>query len=111
MNITDINRTIAELEEDSTTFENCEKLASLYIVRDKFNSTNDEFDDILPQYHKYTDMKRRYQLGEVSEKAVEKQTKMVCKEISEFLHQFYSSTDLPEERNIFKSMINALQNI
>lgn len=110
MNITDINRTIAELEEDSTTFENCEKLASLYIVRDKFN-TSDELDDILPQYRKYTDMKRRYQLGEVSEKTVEKQTKIVCREISEFLHQFYSSTDLPEERNIFKSMINALQNI
>lgn len=110
MYIKDINRTIDELEKDSTTFENCEKLASLYIVRDKFN-TQTEFDDILPQYTKYTDIKRRYQLGEVSEKLVEKQTKMVCKEISEFIHSLYSSTDIPEERTILKNMVNGLQNL
>ena len=110
MDIKDINRTIDELEKDSTTFENCEKLASLYIVRDKFN-TQTEFDDILPQYTKYTDIKRRYQLGEVSEKLVEKQTKMVCKEISEFIRSLYSSTDIPEERTILKNMINGLQNL
>ena len=54
MDIKDINRTIAELEQDSTTFENCEKLASLYIVRDKFSQ--EEVDDILPQYLKYMDI-------------------------------------------------------
>ena len=109
MNIKDINRTITELEQDSTTFENCEKLASLYIVREKLSQ--EEVDDILPQYLKYMDIKKRYQLGEVSEKLVEKQMKLVCKEVSEFLHQLYSSTDLPEEREIFKSMVIGLQNI
>jgi len=109
MNIKDINRTISELEKDSTTFENCEKLASLYIVRD--NIGNDEIEDILPQYIKYVDIKRRYQLGEVSEKLVEKQIKLVCKEILEFLYQLYSSTELPEERNIFKNMVMGLQNL
>lgn len=109
MNITDINRTIKELEEDSTTFENCEKLASLYIVRDNFNRTTDELSDILPQYLKYVDIKRRYQLGEVSEKLVEKQIKIVCKEISDFIRALYSSTDTPEERNYIKNMIDSLQ--
>lgn len=108
MDVKDINRTIAELEQDSTTFENCEKLASLYIVRDNFNQ--DEVEDILPQYLKYIDIKKRYQLGEVSEKLVEKQMKAVCKELSEFLHQLYSSTDLPEERTVFKNMVMGLQN-
>lgn len=109
MELKDINRTISELEQDSTTFENCEKLASLYIVRDNFNQ--DEVEDILPQYIKYMDIKKRYQLGEVSEKLVAKQMKLVCKEVSEFLHQLYSSTDLPEEREVFKSMVIGLQSI
>ncbi len=109
MDVKDINRTISELEQDSTTFENCEKLAHLYIVRDNFYQY--EAEDILPQYIKYVDIKRRYQLGEVSEKLVEKQIILVCKEVSEFLRQLYSSTDLPEEREVFKSMITGLQNI
>jgi len=109
MDIRDINRTILELENDSTTFENCEKLAHLYIVRDNF--TQSELDDILPQYIKYTDIKRRYQLGEVSEKLVEKQVKLVCKEISEFIHALYSGTDMPIEREYMKEMINGLQNL
>ena len=109
MDVKDINRTISELERDSTTFENCEKLASLYIVRDNFNRTTDELSDILPQYLKYVDIKRRYQLGEVSEKLVEKQIKIVCKEISEFIRALYSSTDTPEERNYIKNMIDSLQ--
>ena len=57
------------------------------------------------------DIKKRYQLGEVSEKLVAKQMKLVCKEVSEFLHQLYSSTDLPEEREVFKSMVIGLQSI
>jgi len=113
MDIKDINRTIQELKEDSTTFENCERLAHLYIVREHLftNDVQKEFNDILPQYVKYTEMKRKYQLGEISERAIEKQIKAVCKEISEFIYTLYTSTDMPSEREIIKSMISGLQTI
>lgn len=44
--------TINELEQSDTTFDNCIKLSSLYIVRDNYPSDNieNELDDILPQY-------------------------------------------------------------
>lgn len=113
MDIKDINRTIQELKEDSTTFENCERLAHLYIVREHLftNEVQKEFNDILPQYNKYVDMKRKYQLGELSEQAIEKQIKVVCKEISEFVHTLYSSTDMPIEREYIKKMVNGLQTL
>ena len=113
MNISDINRTIIELKNDDTTFENCGKLASLYIVKEFFNAdeTINELTDILPQYKKYMDIKRKYQLGEISEKTVERQIKLVCKEISEFINALYSSTDLPIERELIKNMINGLQKL
>ena len=119
MDIADINRTIEELEQDSTTFENCEKLASLYIVKEYYlntkkpggNSIEKELNDILPQYHKYIDIKRRYQLGELSEKVVEKHIKLVCKEISEFIHMLYTGTDMPIERVYIQSMLDNLQNL
>lgn len=111
MNITDINRTILELENDSTTFENCYKLASLYIIRERYNRdvVEQELDEILPQYIKYRDVKRKYQLGEISENAIERQIKVVCKEVTEFINTLYASTDMPAERNCIKTMIIGLQ--
>lgn len=119
MDIVDINRTIEELEQDSTTFENCEKLASLYIVKEHYSNTKKpggnnvekELNDILPQYHKYIDVKRRYQLGELSEKVVEKHIKLVCMEVSEFIHTLYTGTDMPIERAYIRSMLDNLQNL
>ena len=113
MDIKDINRTIQELKEDSTTFENCEWLAHLYVAREHLfsNEVQKEFDDILPQYTKYADMKRKYQMGEISEPAIEKQIKIVCKEIDEFIRTLYFSTDMPIEREYIKKMVNGLQNI
>lgn len=110
MNIHDVNTTIQKLEQGETTFENCQKLASLYIIRDKYiGETEKELNDILPQYKKYVDIKRKYQLGEVSEKLVERQIKIVCKEISEFIHTMYAGTDMPEERKYIENMITGLQ--
>ena len=113
MQLSDIYRTISELENDSTTFENCEKLASLYIVRDQFgkDKIQEELDDILPQYRKYVDIKCRYQHGEISENAVENQIKMVCKEVSEFIRTLYTGTDMPVEREYIKNMLKSLQNL
>ena len=110
-----VNNTIEELENDRTTFDNCMKLASLYIIRDNnmraTTEVEQELDDILPQYRNYTDIKRKYQLGEVSEKAVENQINLVCKEIEEFIHTLYASTDMPIERDYIKTMVNGLQNL
>ncbi len=38
MDINEIEEEILKLESGATTFTNCQKLASLYIVRDYFNS-------------------------------------------------------------------------
>lgn len=119
MKIEDVNSTIEKLENEDTTFENCEKLASLYIVRDYYlkrqnetgNNVESEIRDILPQYKKYVELKRKYQLGEISEKPIEHAVKAVCKEIEEFLFMFYRCTDLPIERDYIKKMIKDLQNL
>ena len=119
MNIEDVNSTIAKLENEDTDFGTCEKLASLYIVRDYYlrghkldgNGVEQEIKDILPQYRKYIDIKRRYQLGEVSEKTVEMATKNVCIEITEMIQALYTGTDMPEERVYINKMIDNLQNI
>ena len=115
LNIEEINSTIEELEDGSTTFETCSKLASLYIVRDNLQKTNEpepveeELNDILPQYRYYCDIKRKFQLNEVTEQAVFLAMKDVCTEINEFLHILYSSTDTAEEREMLKNLVDQLK--
>ena len=119
MNLQDINSTIIKLENEDTTFENCEKLASLYIVKDYYlrrknepgNDVEKEINDILPQYKNYIELKRKYQMGEISEKPIENAIKSVCKEITEFIQMMYRCTDMPIERDYIKKMLKDLQNI
>ncbi len=119
MKLEDVDSTIAKLEEDDTTFENCEKLASLYIVKDYYlkskkehgNDVEDEINDILPQYKKYVELKRRYQLGEISEKPIENSIKAVCREIEELVRVLYRCTDMPIEREYIKKMLKNLENL
>ena len=114
LNIDEINNTIAELETGNTTFDACIKLAALYTVREHFKADDkvvEEYMDILPQYREYSSVKRKYQLGEVTEALVEKQASLVCQEISEFIHTLYTSTDMPSEREMIKSMISGLQTL
>lgn len=119
MNIEDINSTIKKLENDDTNFENCEKLASLYIVKEYYlkgqktigNDVEKEINDILPQYKKYLDIKKRYQLGELSEKTVINAIKPVCKEITELIQILYRCSDMPEERTYIVKMVSDLQNL
>lgn len=121
MNIKDIDRTIHELENSETTFSNCEKLAHLYIVRQfQDNALNQvingknsrvikELVDILPHYDIYRQYKRNYQLNKVGEDKVLDSLHAVCKEIGEFLHTLYSSTDLPAERAIIEGNLSNIQ--
>ena len=116
LNIDEVNNTIIELENGDTTFDACIKLAALYTVKQHYkhsetDSVVSELSDILPQYRKYVNIKKRYQLGELAEIAVENQIKRVCKEISEFIHTLYSGTDMPIEREYIKDMLNGLQNL
>lgn len=132
MNIQEVYNTIEQLENDVTTFENCFKLASLYTVRDNYerqesklnevveqteepiveqDDVEQEYSDILPQYREYIEIKKQYQLGNLSEKALETQIKKVCQEIREFIQTMYSCTDMPIEREHIKNMIGGLQNL
>ena len=120
MDIQAIQDNITELENDDTTVDNVKELALLYIVRDNFKKSlksngNDkiieEYNDILPQYRRYIEIKKEYQLGNISEKPVERAIKQVCKEICEFIHTMYISTDMPAERTYIKEMLENLQNM
>lgn len=121
MNIGDINRTIEKLEKGSTTFENCERLASLYIVREHQQNANltvvnasekgviNELNDILPSYSLYCNKKREYQMNKLGADVVLSSLADVCREILEFIHTMYSGTDLPEERHIIVEKLSNIQ--
>ena len=117
LNIEEINNTIEELENSDTTFSNCNKLASLYIVREHYQkplkspgtSVEHELSDILPRYKLYCEIKRKYQLHEITQEGVIVAMQNVCKEIKEFMQTLYSSTDMPEERKLIIQLITDLQ--
>ena len=112
MDIYAIQGTIKELENGKTTLENIEYLAHLYTVRDALSNSVDvenEYNDILPAYSDYINIKKQYQMGSISEGAVIKALKCVCAEIIEFLLTLYSGTDMNKERKCLKDMINKIQ--
>ena len=122
----EIKKTIEELENGSTSFASCSKLADLYIVCDHYKDKEiktksddteqtrketliiKEYSDILPQYQHYTDVKRKYQLNEVTEQAVLNAMSNVCTEIKEFVATLYANTELPEERAKISGIIKWL---
>ena len=80
LDLEEINNTIEELENSRTTYDNCLKLASLYIVRENispkekpdtdenkaiYNDVVKEYSDILPAYSDYCESKRKYQMNEI----------------------------------------------
>lgn len=113
LDIQEIEDTISDLENSDTTLENCRILADMYIIRDTYsrrnsNTVEKELNDILPQYRRYRDIKRKYQLQEVTESAVINSIYNVCKELKEFIQTLYSSTDTQAERDAIVSMIKQL---
>lgn len=108
MNIEEINQSILELEQGPTTFATCEKLSWLYTVRDHLDQSNvveKEYSDILPEYQKYKEIKRKYQLNEVSIDVLDESIHKVCLEISEFMKMLYSCTDTENEREQIHNML------
>lgn len=117
MDIQEIKNTIKELEAGETTFASCQKLASLYVVIDRLekaepiqepDEVENELDDILPAYIKFRDIKKQYQLDEITEEKVLNQMMLVCMEIEEFIHTMYSGTDMAEERHIIVGTLTNL---
>lgn len=120
MDITAIEDNIKELENESTTVDNVKELAFLYIVHDHLKQANlsigndiiqDEFEDILPEYKKYVEIKRKYQLGELPETEVKRSIKRVCQEVYEFITTLYSCTDMKAERDCIDSLLLKLRNL
>lgn len=114
MNIDDINKEINRLQQENS-YEACQKLASLYIVKDHLHpSIQDETEkqlmDILPSYNKYVCTKRNYQLGNAGEKAVEMTLNNLCQEVFEFVVSLYSSTSTPEERCYLQELSDKIKN-
>lgn len=115
MDIEAINEAIEELENSDTTVKNVQELACLYIVRQNINHVNlnvvaRELDDILPAYNNYCDIKRKYQLKEITEEGVIDSMKYLCVEICEFIDSLYSHTDMRKERKQLNMMLESLYN-
>lgn len=115
MDLHEIQEAIYSFENGVTNFDNVQKLACLYICKDNLqkannqqHSTEKELGDILPQYRQYCDIKRKYQLHEVTEDAVICEMKKLCKEIEEFLSVIYSNTDFFKERRLLLVMLENL---
>ena len=113
MDINQINATIEQLQAGEATFDTCQKLASLYTVRDKLtqDSQNSEIRslvNIFPHYTKYAENKRKYQLKEVSADCLYSGMNLLCLEISDFIHSLYSSCETQAEQVELKNVINSL---
>ena len=117
MNMQEIEDSIIELENGATNFNNCQKLASLYIVKEHYinknkslvNSVITELNDILPQYKTYKEVKTKYELHELPKERLILSMSYVCQEIKEFLQTLYSSSDMEEERDLLRQMLSNLK--
>lgn len=112
-----IDETLHDLLEAPTTFENCEKIAHLYVSRlfaesvlnrptEALNGVLDELHDILPAYNKYVETKTRYQKYETVEQMVIIAMQNLCDEITDFVSELYHNTVSEAERQIIIDMIN-----
>lgn len=117
MNIDEINTAISELVSGETTFATCQKLASLYTVREHLMPADDteakvisEYSDILPSYRIYCETKRNYQLNKLTISAVTDAMHNLCTEINEFLHIIYANTETQDERSILRDKLNQFIN-
>jgi len=115
MDINTINEYIDELENSDSSLSNVRNLSALYIVKshllgsDNFDNTAKELNDILPSYKNYVDVKRKYQLHETTEQALQIAMESLCKEIKEFLLLLFSSADTQVEKEFLHIIIAELR--
>lgn len=64
--------------------------------------------DILPAYFRYIEIKRKYQLKEVTQEKVFDSLKSLTDEIKDLLKLIYRNTDTPEERKILNTLISEI---
>lgn len=115
-----IEDSIAELEQDATSYENCIRLASLYICReinknrnmsvlDTSNDVSHDSNDLFSTYNKYIDAKMRYQQYEVVDKMLIYAMSNLCHELTDFISNLYHNTETTAERALIVEMINNLR--
>lgn len=111
IDIKEIDDAIYELEHADTNYANCQKLASLYVVKDHLthlaspNSVVKEYNDILPSYTNYKGLKTQFQRGMGTKENVLHSLDLLCIEIREFLQTLYQSVDTEEEREQLNSLL------
>lgn len=107
INIAEINNTIVELENGETTFVNCQKLASLYVVKEHLETDDviEKYNDILPSYKDYCTTKANYQINHLPKEMLIDAMSNVCREIREFLFILFCNTDMKEERIAIKDCL------
>ena len=115
-----IEDSIAELEQDATSYENCIRLASLYICReinknrnmsalDTSKDVSHDSNDLFSTYNKYIDAKMRYQQYEVVDKMLIYAMSNLCHESTDFISNLYHNTETTAERALIVEMINNLR--
>lgn len=113
LNLVEIQNTIKELESGETTFATCQKLASLYIVRnfyspqdsEKIEEVSTEIDDILPAYQQYCEVKRQFQLQRLPDTSVIAAMRNVCTELRDLVLIIYSNSDMENERQQLRDLL------
>ena len=114
IDLNEVNNTITELQDGQTTFDSCQKLASLFVVRDYLTRNTDEvlteYHDILPSYAKYKKHKKAYQLNNDTIENVENAFLTLLQEIYEFLDILYISAENTQERASMMSTIERFKN-
>jgi len=115
-----IEDSIEELENSEMTYENCIRLASLYICRDSnknrnmsaldtSNSVSHDSKDLFSTYNKYIDTKKRYQQYEVVDKMLIYAMTNLCQDLTDFISNLYHNTETTAERALIVEMINNLR--
>ena len=117
LDFNEIRDTITKLENSKTTFDTCNKLASLYTIlwyhnlqvqETPKNDVVNELSDILPAYSQYVKVKTDYKLNRTTKESVIYSIELLDKEITEFIDILFSSSEMPEEREKLKQMISNL---
>lgn len=117
-----IDETIDELEHSEISFDNCNKLASLYICREynknrntsvkpTQNEVSHDSNTILSSYYKYVDAKKRYQQFEVADKMLVYAMENLCNDLTDLISDLYHNTETQAERALIVEMANRLRSV